>query len=79
MASLKKNIFHNHPRMHEELNFDTLDRIYEQVMQDAEEKMSSLLIMDDVTTSLTNLDVQILLKKIVFNREHYRLSIICLV
>ena len=43
--------------MHDELNFDTLDGIYEQVMRDAEEKMSSLLIMDDVTASLKNLDV----------------------
>ena len=79
VASLKKNIFLKHPRMHDELNFATLDRIYEQVMKDAENKMSSLLIMDDVTASLKNLDVQMLLKKIIFNRRHYRLSIICLV
>ena len=49
--------------MHDELNFATLDRIYEHVMKDAENKMSSLLIMDDVTASLKNLDVQMLLKK----------------
>ena len=48
-------------------------------MKDAENKMSSLLIMDDVTASLKNLDVQMLLKKLIFNRRHYRLSIICLV
>ncbi len=65
--------------MHDELNFVTLGRIYEQVMKDAEEKMSSLLIMDDVTASLKKLEIQMLLKKIVFNRRHYRLSIICLV
>jgi hypothetical protein len=79
VASLKKNIFAKHPRMHDELNFLTLDRIYEQVMKDGEEKLSSLLIMDDVTASLKNLDVQMLLKKLIFNRRHYRLSIICLV
>jgi len=38
--------------MHDELNFETLDRIYEQVMKDAQEKISSLLIMDGVTASL---------------------------
>jgi hypothetical protein len=66
VTSLKKNIFAKHPRMHDELNFATLDRIYEQVMlRDGEEKMSSLLIMDDVTASLKNLDVHILL-----NRRH---------
>jgi hypothetical protein len=32
VASLKKNIFDKHPRMHDELNFVTLDGIYEQVM-----------------------------------------------
>ena len=79
VASLKKNIFAKHPRMHDELNFATLDRIYEQVMRDGEEKMNSLLIMDDVTASLKNLDVQMLLKKLIYNRRHYRLSIICLV
>ncbi len=79
VASLKKNIFAKHPRMHDELNFATLDRIYEQVMKNSEEKMSSPLIMDDVTASLKNLEIQMLLKKIIFNRRHYRLSIICLV
>ena len=57
VASLKKNIFDKHPRMHDELNFVTLDRIYEQVMRNGEEKINNLLIMDDVMASLKNLDV----------------------
>jgi thymidine kinase len=76
---VKKNIFNKHPRMHDELNFVTLDRIYEQVMRDGEEKMSILIIMDDVPACLKNLDIQMLLKKLIYNRQHYRLSIICLV
>ncbi len=80
VASPKKNVFAKHPRLHDELNFVTLDRIFEQVMKDADEKMSSfLMIMDDVTASLKNLEIQMLLKKIIFNRRHYRLSIMCLV
>jgi hypothetical protein len=79
VASLKKNLFAKHPRMHDELNFATLDSIYEQVIKDSEEKMRSLLIMDDVTASLKNLEIQMRLNKIIFNRRHYRLSIICLV
>jgi hypothetical protein len=35
--------------------------------------------MEDVTASLKNLDALMLLKKIIFNRRHYRLSILCLV
>jgi hypothetical protein len=79
VASLKKKIFFKYPRMHVELNFDNFDRIYEQVMQDAEEKMSSMFIMDNVTASLKNLDVQMLLKKIIFNRRYHHMRIICLV
>ena len=41
--------------------------------------MKSLLTMDDVNVSLNNLDVQILLKNLINNRRHYRVSIICLV
>jgi len=58
VASLNNNILFKHPRMHNELNFLTLDRIYEQAMRDGEEKLNSLLIMDDVTTSHKNLGVQ---------------------
>jgi len=63
VASQKKNIFATHPHIHDELIFTTLDRIYEKVMRDGEEKMHSILIMDDVTASLKNLDFQMLLKK----------------
>jgi hypothetical protein len=79
VANLKNNIFSKHPRMHDELNFVTLDQIYEQVMKDGEEKLNWIVNMGDVTASLKNLDVQMLLKKLIYNRWHYRLSIICLV
>ncbi len=62
-----------------ELNFATLDRIYEQVVKDGKKKMISLMIMDYVTASLKNLDVRMHLKKNIFFRRRYRLSIICLV
>jgi hypothetical protein len=65
--------------MHDDLDFVTLDQIYETVLKDSEEKMRSLLIMDDVTASLKKLKIQMLLKKIISNRRKYRLSKICLV
>ncbi len=43
--------------MHDESNFTTLYRIYEQVVKDAEEKMRSSLIMDDVTASVEIVDI----------------------
>jgi Ni2+-binding GTPase involved in maturation of urease and hydrogenase len=55
VASLKKSISANHPRMRDELNFASLSRIYVKGMKYAEEKTSSLLIIDKVTASLMNL------------------------
>jgi len=79
VAFLKYNIFAKHSRMHDEMNFATLELIDEQVMRGGEEKLNNLFIMDEVTAFLKNLDVQMLLKKPIYNRRHYRLSIICLV
>jgi hypothetical protein len=76
---VEKRIFAKHPRMQDESNFEILDRIYEQVIKDAEEKMSFLLIMDDAAASLKNLEIQMLLKKIIHNRRYYHVLIICLV
>jgi len=79
VASLKKNIFKTHPRMHDELTYGVLDDILESVKEDAEEKYNSLLILDDVTASLKNKELQTLLKRTIYNRRHYRLSIMILV
>ena len=38
VASLKKNVFKNHPWMHNELTWSGLDSIPESVKEDAEEK-----------------------------------------
>ena len=74
VASLK-----NQPRMHDELTYGVLDDILESVKEDAEEKYNSLLILDDVTASLKNKELQTLLKRTIYNRRHYRLSIMILV
>ena len=78
VASLKKNIFKGHPRMHDDLSLLTLDRIIEKIKISAEEGHSSLLVMDDVTASLKNKDIQTMLKSLIFNRRHLRTSIIIL-
>ena len=65
--------------MHDELTWSVLDGILESVKNDAEEKYNSLLILDDVTASLKDKGLQQLLKKTIFNRRHYRLSIMILV
>eukprot|EP00873_Tetraselmis_striata_P027961 jgi/Tetstr1/448225/TSEL_035513.t1 len=79
VASLKNNPFEEHERMYGELDFDTLAGIREGVREAGDTKKNSLLILDDVTVALKDLDVQRDLKDLIYNRRHYRLSIIILV
>jgi len=80
-ASLKKDIFKKHPddKKFDELTFNVLDTIYNNLLQNTQEKEKSLLIMDDVAASLKNGDIQKLLRKIIFNRRHLKCSIIMLI
>ncbi len=66
--------------MHDNLTqYGVLDDIIESIQKDVEEKYNSLFKLDDVTASLKNKKLQILLKRTTYNRRHYRLSIIILV
>mmetsp|Transcript_36540 Transcript_36540/g.86810 ORF Transcript_36540/g.86810 Transcript_36540/m.86810 type:complete len:247 (+) Transcript_36540:1878-2618(+) len=78
VASLKNNIFKRHQRVYDELDLPTIDKILRTVQEDAEEERSSLLLMDDVTASLKN-ELQNMLRKAIYNRRHYRLSVLVLV
>jgi len=79
VASLKRNIFKNHNKMHDDLDWATLDGIREAVKESAEKEKNSLLVLDDVTASLKDHEIQHILRELIFNRRHYRLSIIILV
>jgi hypothetical protein len=79
VASLQKNIFKTHPCMHDEVTYGVLDNILESAVEDAEETYNSLLILDDVTATLKNKELITLLKRTIYNRSHYRLSIVILV
>jgi hypothetical protein len=58
VALLKKNVFKNHPRMHDELTWSVLDGILESVKENVEEKYNSFLILDDLTVSLKDKGLQ---------------------
>ena len=79
VASLKNNIFRRHDKMHAELDWPTLDGVREAVKASAEKGMSSLLVLDDVTAALKDADIQRALRDLIYNRRHYRLSILLLV
>jgi hypothetical protein len=79
VASLERNIFKNHDRMYDDLDWSTLDGIREAVKQSAEKEKNSLLVLDDVTAALEDNEIQRVLRDLIYNRRHYRLSIIILV
>lgn len=79
VASLKNNCFKNHEKMHDELTWGTLDGITAAVKKAAAEGESSLIVMDDVTASLKDNEIQHELKDLIYNRRHYRTSILMLV
>ena len=79
VAGLKNNVFKGHDKMYDELDFGTLMKISERVKEDAEEEVNSLVVLDDVTVALKDCQVQRLLRDLILNRRHYRLSIWLLV
>jgi len=79
LASMKDNIFEKLENKYDELTKETIDDIYDKLLEWTAENETTLLILDDVTASLKNRDVQQVLKKIIFNRRHLKVTILCLV
>jgi hypothetical protein len=79
LASLDMKMFKKHDKCYDELDFATLDKIHEKAMAASDEDEFSLLVIDDQTAALKDRDVQRLMKLLIYNRRHLRLSIIMLV
>ena len=79
-ASLGGSLFldHDQTKIYPELNGGTLEEILARVEAAAAEDCSSLLVLDDVTASLKDKDVEKLLRRMAFNRRHLHLSIFLL-
>jgi KaiC/GvpD/RAD55 family RecA-like ATPase len=79
--SLKKNIFekHSEDRLFDELTLENLQKIYDAVEENSLNKKTSLVLYDDVTSSLKSNDIQFLLKKMSYNRRHLKLVQIFLI
>ena len=79
-ASLASSLFNDHPeeKVHDDLNEEVLEEILEKAKDTASEGGNSLIIIDDCTADLKNKDVEKLLRKIIFNRRHYHISLIIL-
>ena len=79
-ASLGSSLFieHDQTKIYPELTGDTLKEILGRVEAAAAEDCSSLLVLDDVTASLKDKEVEKLLRLMAFNRRHLHLSIFLL-
>jgi len=64
--------------MYNELTIDSITDIYTKLESYSDEKESTLLLMDDVGASLKTNEIQIILKKIIYNRRHLKVKIIML-
>lgn len=75
--SMKKNIFDGleEHKVYNDLSPEALENIIDCLEVYSEENENSLIIMDDVTSSLKNKNVQKLLSMIIANRRHLKCSI----
>ena len=80
MASVGSSIFKDHDdeKIFHELSVRNLDTIKTQVEREALEGYNSLLVIDDQTAYLKDKGVERLLRYLIFNRRHLRLSIFLL-
>lgn len=76
IASLKKNIFEYHDKCYSELSWETLSDILERCKEASESKHNSLILIDDMASSMKDSEIQKLLRDISFNRRHYRTSVL---
>jgi len=80
IKSMKNNIFkkHDEDKIYDELSITTINDIYNKLNIYSEDNENTLLIMDDVGASLKDNNIQKILKTIIYNRRHLKVSIIML-
>lgn len=80
LASVKSNVFKNHPpdQVFNELNVQTLEHIKKRIEIDSEQGFLSLIVIDDQTVHLKDKGTEKLLRELVYNRRHFRTSIMIL-
>lgn len=75
--SLKDNIFNVLPRkqLHEGITFESLQEVYNQLLENTEDKKRTLIIFDDVQSYMKDPEISTALLHIIANRRHLRCSI----
>ena len=67
--------YHDEDKIHHELTGELLERLHDKIESRSEEDESTLLIIDDFSSSLRLKDVELELFKLASNRRHLRMSI----
>lgn len=75
--SMKNNVFKCLPKeqLFEGVNFENLSNVYQQLLENTEDNLKSLLVFDDVQSYLKHREVEVNLLHIIANRRHLRTSI----
>lgn len=76
LLSLKKNVFEtlDDDKIFYDLNYETLENIYEKINNYRDNDEQTLLYIDDMASSLKNNDLLQLFNKLICNRRHLKLS-----
>jgi len=76
-ASLKGDPFKDHPKekLFDELTYEVLEFVLAFCEVASRENQHSVLILDDCAAELKNSNIQKILKQLIFNRRHLKLSI----
>jgi hypothetical protein len=72
--SMGNSPFKNHSRLYHELTFDTITEVEKEIEINAKNNENSLVIMDDMASSMKNIELQRTLTKFLCNRRHLRMS-----
>jgi flagellar biosynthesis regulator FlaF len=72
---MKEDLFKEHPRCYEQLDYNTLSTIKKATAEAAKKDRISLILMDDVGAALKDPEIQRLMKEIIWNRRHHKTSI----
>lgn len=75
MASIGNKAFQNHDKVHNELDYETLEAIHHRAEERTKDEETTLLFIDDFSASLKQNDLQTLFKHVVLARRHLRMSI----
>lgn len=78
VASLTSEPIKRHDKIYPELDYETLEGVYTKAQKASDDKETTLLVLDDCAAALKDKDIQRLLRLLIWNRRHLRLSIVLL-